>query len=148
MTEAERGEAQEHRWVRPFRWGLLMAYDQGAPWNLPQLGGAVVTSSDTCLAVPVLHAQDIEIPPDAAADDVLPEAQVSVHVMVGATEDRAAEFVGTLTCPSGQLSFGDADEERVIIVPPGQLRVAVFREPAAHAERVTIFVSGTSLSPA
>ena len=99
-----------------------------------------IAASPTCLTVPVLHAQDVDIPEDVDPDTPLPEAQVAVTVIVGGVVDSAAEFVAVLSCPSGLLRFGDAGSGRVIAVPAGQLRVSVTREPVEFAAQVSIQV--------
>jgi hypothetical protein len=132
---------QKHRWVQPFRWGILLAFDDQAEWELPAASPSnAVAASPTCLTVPVLHAQDIDTPEDVDPDGLLPEAQVTVTVIVSDVVESAAEFVGVLSCPSGLLRFGDAENGRVIVVPAGQLRVSVTREPVEFAEQVTIQV--------
>jgi hypothetical protein len=90
--------------------------------------------------VPVLHAQDFDIPEDAEPDAPLPEAQVAVTVIVGGVVESAAEFVTVLPCLSGLLRLGDAENGRVIAVPAGQLWVSVTREPVEFAEQVGIQV--------
>jgi hypothetical protein len=53
-------------WKQPFQWGLLLAFDDEADWSLPESGGTNgIASSATCIAVPVLHAQDV--PPELPA---------------------------------------------------------------------------------
>ncbi len=132
---------QEHRWVQPFRWGILLAFDDQADWELPAAASSnAIAASPTCLTVPVLHAQDFDIPEDAEPDAPLPEAQVAVTVIVGGVVESAAEFVTVLPCLSGLLRLGDAENGRVIAVPAGQLWVSVTREPVEFAEQVGIQV--------
>lgn len=129
-------------WRQPFHWGLLLAYDEDGDFETPELerSGSVV-ATDSCLAVPVLHSQDMDFPDDAGPDDVLPWAEVNVTVLVGVPLAEAAEFAGRLRCPSGRLSLGDAEQHRVVEVPPGDLHVQVVRDAGQHAERVHIAVS-------
>lgn len=135
----------EHRWTQPFRWGLLTAFDEQAPWELPEgIGDNSIRASTSCVAVPVLHAQDVEVPDDADPEAPLPEATVEVTVLVGAPPRKSPEFDGLLSCPSGRLNVGDAENERVIEVAPGQVRVQIWREPMEFAERVTLAVLDAS----
>ena len=128
-------------WKQPFQWGLLLAFDDEADWTLPEgVGTDGIVSSATCITVPVLHAQDVEIPDDWPDDEDVPDAEVEVEVTLGSPAP-AAEFVGTLACPSGRLNVGDAESSRVLDVPSGVLTVAVTREPMQFAESVTITVS-------
>lgn len=128
-------------WKQPFQWGLLLAFDSEADWNLPEgVGTDGIVSSATCIAVPVLHAQDVEIPDDWPDDEDVPDAEVEVTVTIGSLPS-GAEFVGTLACPSGRLNVGDGESSRVLDVPAGVLAVAVSREPIQFAESVTITVS-------
>jgi len=50
--------------------------------------------------VPVLHAQDVEIPDDWPDDEDVPDAEVEVTVTIGSLPS-GAEFVGTLAMPVG-----------------------------------------------
>jgi hypothetical protein len=128
-------------WSQPFQWGVLLAFDSEAAWRLPaDVGTDAIASSGTCIAVPVLHAQDVEIPDDWPDDDDVPDADVRVTVTLGSAP-AVAEFVGTLACPSGRLTVGDADSSRELHVPGGVLTVAVSREPMQFAESVTITLS-------
>jgi len=125
-------------WSQPFHWGLLLAFDNDGDWELPGgLREGEVSASGTCLAAPVLHAQDVEVDETDDPDALLPEALVEVLVVHGVLTDPA-DFVGVLECPSGQLQVGDADEYRIIQVPEGDLDVEVRLEPKEHAERVVI----------
>lgn len=128
-------------WTQPFRWGLLLAFDERESFDLPtNLGDEAITSSASCLAVPVLHAADIDIPDDWPEDVALPSAMVTVAVVVGKPipSDDAVEFDGQLNCPSGRLAIGDAENERVVDVPRGPVRVQVIREPLEYASHVTM----------
>jgi len=128
-------------WRQAFRWGLLLAFDDQAEWALPEgVGSGAILASSTCLAVPVLHAQDVEVPGDWPEDEALPEAEVEVRVVLGVIPDEA-EFVGVLECPSGRLNVGDADFSQVLGVPVGLLALSVTREPVKFAESVTITIA-------
>lgn len=120
-----------------------MASDPVGPFEMPDLdrsGG--IRATDTCLAVPVLHAADVVTPPDWPDDEPLPEATVSVTVVVDdAGEDDVFEYEGVLHCDSGQLAVGDAENERLIAVPAGRIRVRVRRDPIEFSERVTIRIA-------
>ena len=128
-------------WSQPFRWGLLIAFDSEGQFELPDgIGSNAVRASSTCLTVPVLHAQDVEIPEDAGPNEPIPEAQV--HVMVAFAKAAVdVEFESSLACPSGRLYIGDAENERVIDVPPGNLLVQVARAPIDFAEQVTLYLT-------
>lgn len=126
-------------WTQPFHWGLLLAYDQDADFQTPDLDRAgSVAATASCLAVPVRHAQDIDYPEDVAPDAVLPWSEVTVTVVVGEPLPSPAEFEARLRCPSGRLVVGDAEQERVVEVPPGEVLVQVVRDGGQHAERVTL----------
>lgn len=136
----------EHAWEQPFRWGLLLAFDAEAPWELPELGGTTVSATETCIAVPVRHAADVDddVVDGLGQDAPIPDFTVQVRCLVGAGAGSVGGvFEGHLLCPSGRLVVGDAEEERVIEVPAGRLRVQVDCAPSEHAERVTLWVCGT-----
>lgn len=126
-------------WTQPFSWGLLLAYDAVGPFETPGLdrSGRIV-ATDTCLAVPVLHSADVEIPEDARPDDVLSPAQVTLTVLVEEPFSEPAEFAGRLRCRSGRLVLGDADSHRVVQVAPGDLHVLVARDAGQHSRTVGI----------
>jgi hypothetical protein len=46
-----------------------------------------------------------------------------------------------LHCDSGQLAVGDAENERLIAVPAGRIRVRVRRDPIEFSERVSIRIA-------
>jgi hypothetical protein len=137
----------ETQWTQPFRWGVLMAFDAEAPWTLPDWfsgrgGGALnqPVASTTCLAVPVLSSQDIEVPDDYPEDEPLPEAQVEVLVtIVSSPQGCPHEFL--IGCPSGRLNLGDAEVERVLDVHAGTLRIGVWSDEPQFAQRVLLEVS-------
>ncbi len=107
----------------------MTAFDDKHRWELPEgLGGDEVLASPTCLAVPVRHAYDVQIPEDIGADDSIPQAQVEVVVIVGSAVASEPEFVCVLECASGDLNIGDAEIERVIQVPAGPVRIEVVRD--------------------
>ena len=138
-TEVLRDEV---RWSQPFRWGLLTAYDNDADWELPtDLGEGHVAATTSCLAVPVLHSQDVEFEDHGGTETPLPEAEVEVVVTTRPLE-IAPTYDGPLQCPSGRLQVGDANEYRLVQVPPGDLRAQVWLEPVEHAERVVIALQG------
>ena len=130
-------------WSQPFRWGLLMAFDDDNDWVLPEgIGGGGVYATSTCLAVTVLHAQDVEVPDDWPDDAEIPEAQVRLTLIVDdEVPGTEPEYDGTFLCPSGRLSLGDAETSQVHQVPAGPLRLRVWREPVQYSEAVTIHVS-------
>lgn len=51
------------------------------------------------------------------------------------------EFEGWLACPSGRICVGDAESERMLHVPPGDLRVQVARTPFEFAEQVRLYLT-------
>ena len=128
--------------MQPFQWGVLTAGEAGLAWDVPESSGNSITASSTCLVVPVLHAQDIELPQSALAGEQLPQALVEVVVNVGGPPLSHVEFTARLRCESGRLAVGDAEDERTVDVPTGVLRIDVAREPAEFAERVTLRVDG------
>ena len=137
MSSNARPEVQ---WSQPFRWGLLIAFDPVSNWDLPDdVAAAVVTATDTALAVQVRHSQDMEEPEGWPVDLGLPEAQVRVVVAFSESPDSVAvDFDSTLLCESGRLSVGDAENERVLDVPAGVLRVQVSLIPRDFAEFVVL----------
>jgi hypothetical protein len=129
-----------------------MAFDAEAPWELPPSfwpegqGERPVQDPDapqasaTCLTVPVLHSQDIDVPDDYPPDEPLPEAQVEVVVSV-VDSPQACPYEFVIECPSGRLNVGDAECERVLGVPAGDIRVGVRQDPPQFAERVLLEIS-------
>ena len=124
-----------------------MAFDAEAPWTLPDWFSAKgagpldqPVASSTCLAVPVLHSQDIEIPDNYPADEPLPEAQVQVLVTV-VDRPQGCPHEILIECPSGRLSLGDSEVERVLDLRAGTLRIGVWSNDAQFAERVLLEVS-------
>jgi hypothetical protein len=134
------GRGREIQWSQPFRWGLLTAFDIEGQWELPDdVSAEVVTATSTALAVQVRHSQDIEEPEDWPSDLSLPEVQVRVVVAFGESPSGApVHFGGVLLCQSGRLAVGDAENERVIDVPAGVLRVQVSLFPREFAEHVIL----------
>src|SRR5438309_1758683 len=99
----------EHRWRQPFRWGLLTAFDDLRPWDLPDgVRTNDIVATSTCIAVPVLHSQDVEIPEDLGPDELIPEAEVEVVVIVDEPSLVTTQWTGSLACTSGRLAIGDA----------------------------------------
>ncbi len=138
------GHRPEIQWSQPFRWGLLTAFDPESKWDLPDdVSADVVTATDTVFAVHVLHSRDIEEPEGWPSDLDLPERQV--QVVVAFTESPSSDmltFEGRISCPSGHLAVGDAENERVLDVPSGTLRVQVSLFPHDFAEYVVIRLIG------
>jgi hypothetical protein len=119
---------------------LLTAFDPEIGWVAPDdVGACAVTATDTSLAVQVRHCQDIEEPEGWPSDLDLPEVLVRVVVVFAESPGGAAvEFEGSLLCQSGHLTVGDAENERVLDVPPGVLRVQVSLFPREFAEYVVL----------
>ena len=133
----------EEFWNQPFNWGLLMAFDEAAPFDPPTLSrDGAVQATRTCLSVPVLHSQDVETPQGLGPDDPLPQAEVQVTVKVTVDDLADAEFACLLSCPTGRLQIGDADAFRVVDVPRGNLRVQVRRDHPQFAEDVVMHIRG------
>ena len=85
------------------------------------------------------HSQDIEEPEDWPSDLSLPEAQVRVVVAFAKSPDGApVEFDGILQCQSGRLAVGDAENERILDVPAGVLRIQVSLFPREFAEYIVL----------
>lgn len=137
MSPSFRPEVQ---WSQPFRWGLLTAFDSENKWELPtDVSADVVTATDTALAVQVRHSQDIEEPEGWPNDLGLPDVLVRVVVaFVESPGSAVVDFEGSLMCRSGRLAVGDAEDERVLDVPPGLLRVQVSLFPREFAEDVVL----------
>ena len=132
-------------WTQPFHWGLLTASDPASTGLLPSPHGTHgIGGSDVGLVVPVLHSADVETPEDWPADQPIPEATVTVTVLVDEPDEpddgASPEFEAVLQCPSGRLAVGDPDHERMVVVPRGRVRVRVTRVPAEFAEQVTLRV--------
>jgi hypothetical protein len=128
-----------------------MAFDAESAWELPETfwdapgerrarDPDVPQASPTCLTVPVLHSQDVEVPEDFPPDQQVPEAEVEVVVAVPEKPDGDG-FECFIECPSGRLTVGDAENERVVEVPAGRLRIGVVQDPSRFAERVRLQVS-------
>ena len=128
----------EVRWHQPFDWGLLIAHDHDADWQVPHgVGTGGVAATTSCLAVPVRHAQDVRRLDDGDTETPLPRAEVEV-VLTTRLLEGLPDYVGQLSCPTGRLQVGDAHEYRLVGVPPGELRAQVWLEPEEHATRVVI----------
>jgi hypothetical protein len=137
----------EVRWSQPFRWGLLLAFDAEGSWDPPgDVGGGQVVATRTCVAVPVLHASDVELDESADPDAPVPEAHVEV-VLTGVALHGQVDFAGLLECPSGRLHVGDAEEHHLVDVAPGTHRVQVRLDPGEHAERVVLALSLSGAVP-
>jgi len=123
-----------------------MAFDCEHLFELPPgFASNAVRASSSCLTVPVLHAQDVETPEDAGPDDLIPKTQVRVTVAFNEAPHAAAEFEGSLACPSGRLCMGDAETKRVVAVPLRTLRVQVSRRPIEFADEMTLFLTSVDL---
>ena len=128
----------EVRWTQPFHWGLLIAHDHDAEWEVPtKVGKGYVVGTTSCLAIPVRHSQDIAICDDGDSDAPVPQAEVDV-VLTTRPLEEVPDYDGPLQCPTGRLQVGDADEYRLVQVPAGDLLVQVWLDPEEHAERVVI----------
>jgi hypothetical protein len=135
----------DQSWSQPFNWGVLMAFDVVAQFESPTLSrDGAVQATTTCLSVPVLHAQDIEMLEGLGPGDPLPQAEVQVTVKVSAEDLGDAEFACLLSCPSGRLQIGDAEAFRVVDVPKGDLRVQVRRHSPQFAEAVVLHITGSA----
>lgn len=135
----------EVQWSQPFRWGLLTAFDSENRWDLPyDVSAELVTATETAIAVQVRHSQDIEEPEGWPSDLSLPEQLVRVVVAFAESPKGApVDFRTSLQCPSGRLAVGDAENERVLDVPPGLLRIQVSLFPREFAEHVILRVTPT-----
>ena len=124
-----------------------MAFDAETPWELPAWfadwpGGPTddPQAFSTCLTVPVLSSQDIEVREDYPPDEPLPEARVEVLVRV-VDSPRWCPHEFLIECPTGRLSVGDAEVERVLDVIAGTVRIGVWQDPPQFAERVLLEIS-------
>ena len=126
------------RWIQPFHWGLLIAHDDDADWEVPRgVGKGGVAGNTSCLAIPVRHSQDVKVDEDRDPEAPPPQAQVAV-VLTTRPLEILPDYDRPFQCPTGRLQVGDADEYRLVQVPSGNLRVQVWLEPEEHAERVVI----------
>ena len=123
---------------RTFWWGLLLLMDRDAS-EVPSLAESVVSASPSGLAVKVLHAQDVD-PSGFADDEVVPPAQVQVHVRVGDRPQADALFSGEIDVPSGVLTVGDAGQEDALEIGPGRWAVQVDCAPREFAETVRVWL--------
>lgn len=142
-TEAEPDEPGELSWHQAFGWGLLAVVDQDSKAEeLPdEVGSDTVSASASWLAIPVHHAQDVEVPEGWPDDLGIPSAVVAVVVTTRPAEPGdLIDFDGEITCPSGRLMVGDADAEHAVDASPGQVRIQVSLFPAEHADAVVIRV--------
>lgn len=129
----------EVRWSQPFDWGLLVVHDHDADWEVPRgLSGGGVVATSSCLAIPVRHAQDLQVV-DVDVDEEAPPTRAQVEVVLTTrSRDDVPDHVRPLRSPSGRLQVGDAHEHHVVQVPAGDLLVEVWLQPEEHAERVVI----------
>lgn len=123
---------------RPFWWGLILLSDRDAP-ELPSLTESVVSASSTGLLVKVLHAQDVDIT-GYEDDEIVPPAQVQVHVRVGDRPRGDVLFAGEIEVPSGVLTLGDAEQEDTLEIGPGRWTVQVDCAPREFAETVRVWL--------
>ena len=133
------------RWVQSFQWGLLIAHDDDAPWDVPgDVGKGGVAGNASCLAVPVRHAQDVRYVVVDDDDPGAPTPRVQVAVVLTTRPlELTPDYDGPFRCPSGRLQIGDAEEYRRVEVPPGDLRVQLWLSPEEHAERVVMALQRT-----
>ncbi len=128
-------------WHQPFGRGLLTVVDKDSEAEeFPDgIGADTVLAFAYWLAVPVLHAADVEVPEGWPHDIDIPLAQVAVSV---AFEPAAAgdllHYDGELSCPSGRLVIGDPETEHRVDVPPGAVRIQVSLFPERHADAVVL----------
>lgn len=129
----------EVRWSQPFDWGLLVVHDHDDDWEVPRgLGGGGVVATSSCLAVPVRHAQDLQVV-DVDVDEEAPPTRAQVEVVLTTrVRDGLPDHEGLLRSPSGRLQVGDAHEHHLVQVPRGDLLVQVWLQPEEHAERVVL----------
>jgi hypothetical protein len=123
---------------RPFWWGQILLMDRDAP-EVPPLTESVVSASSSGLAVKVLHAQDVDLT-RFEDDEIVPPAQVLVHVRVGDQPRADALFSGELDVPSGVLTVGDAEQEDALEIGPGRWAVQVDCAPREFAETVRVWL--------
>lgn len=125
---------------------MLLASDSVGSFDMPAFDRTgSIGATATCLAVPVRHAADVVTPPGWPDDRPLPEATVSVTVVVGEqAEDERYEYEGVLRCDSGRLAVGDGDNERLIAVPARLVCVRVRRHPIERSEWVSIRIGAVN----
>lgn len=123
---------------RPFWWGLILLMDRDAS-EVPSLTDSVVSASPSGLAVKVLHAQDVDLG-GAEADEIVPPAQVQVHVRIGNRPPADALFSGEIDVPSGVLTVGDAEQEDTLEIGRGRWAVQVDCAPREFAETVRVWL--------
>jgi hypothetical protein len=133
----------ERFWRRPFQWGVLIISDPVAEADVPDIRENEIVATSTMILVPVHHAQDVDTKEIGPA-----EVEVRCFIDAGMDETAAPEFSGTVLCPSGRLTLGDADSVEAFDVFPGTVRIAVSREPMEHADVATIWINPRETRPA
>ena len=125
---------------RPFGWGIVIVADAESR-DIPTATSAEpFTASRTALVVRVRHASDVEF--DALdSDQEISQFAVVVKAEVGPRAAIPVDYECVLALPSGRLTIGDADEERILNIGRGEYRVQVALDDAAHAKSVQIWVS-------
>ena len=90
----------------------------------------------------LLHAQDVDLT-GFEDDEIIPPAQVQVHVRVVRVGDQPqadALFSGEIDVPSGVLTVGDTDQEDALEIGPGRWAVQVDCAPREFPETVRVWL--------
>ena len=122
---------------RRFGWGILLIGDAESSDIPLGPGRGVAISTATNICVRVRHAQDVESPSDGNLE--VPPFEVSVRCVSGVSHALALCFDGTIDLPSGRLSIGDADDEKILALRPGRWRFQIEVDTRDHPERVYVW---------
>ena len=118
-------------WQQPFHWGILTAFVEDSEFELPpDFEEHTVSWGEACFTVLVAREDDSEAP-EGWHDDILIPSEI-VHIAVTFTPASDGDFVdyeGNILCESGRLAIGEAENERIIDVPTGELTVQVALYP-------------------
>jgi hypothetical protein len=124
--------------TRPFWWGIVLLMDRDAT-DIPEVTDSVVSSSDSGVAIKVLHAQDVDLGA-APSGAVMPTALVNIRIRTGVTPPPGIATAARIDVPSGVLTVGDAEQEHALEIGPGRWVVHVNCAPAEFAETVDIWL--------
>jgi hypothetical protein len=124
---------------RPFNWGVLFISDSDSA-EMPELGPqGEISSNSHGVAVPVRHAQDVEI--TSQADDVVAPFEVSVRCSSGVSDVRELAFNAVVELSSGLMAIGDAEQEELLRLSPGRYRIQIEADPSFHPEWINVWYS-------
>ena len=105
---------------RAFGWGIVTLLDSPNGLAL-DLHDRRFAGSASGMTIVVRHAQDIDtaLLDNLAPDDVVPEAQVAVHVWIATEPLESSDYSSVLTVTSGRIDIGDGDPWHTLDLPAG-----------------------------